>query len=86
MTAERRRADKKLVAAHDRVCQKWPTSVIEELDPLIVNDPLFEADAPSDLAEAFYREREAAKKDIEMEPVTETFAGTAVVVDWKPAE
>jgi hypothetical protein len=85
--ARRSQIDKQVVAAHERVLEEWSDERVEELPQIVRDEPLHEPVSPSPLEAAFYFRREMVMSEIEMEPVTETFAGgLAAVVDYEVAE
>ena len=83
--AERNRSDKKLAEAHSRVLARWHPEAVKALHDSVQHDPLYRPLAPSDLEAQFLREVEREVEKVELEPVTETFAGAKVVVDWQPS-
>lgn len=84
--AERNRTDRQLTAAHDRVLNEWSDGRIEELSDIVRHEPLYQPLSPSPTEAAFYHEREQVRQEIEMEPVTETVARSAVVIGYRVTE
>jgi len=83
--AERKKVDKKLVAAHEYVLEMWSPRRVSELSEIVRSEPMYQPLNPSPTEAEFYRQREQAKQEVELEPMTEAFGthGPGVVVDWE---
>jgi len=80
----RNRVDAKVVAAHERVLERWPDGRIEELSDIVRDEPAYRPLKPTAVEAAFYFERKREMEDVEVEPVVGTFGGGAQrVVDWE---
>jgi len=89
-TAERKRVDTKLVAAHEAVLERWPDDRVEQLADPVEAEPAYRPLKPTPVEAAFYYERKREMSGVELEPVTETYGDryyrTSIVVDWRAVE
>jgi len=88
--SDRRRADAKLVVAHERVLDRWPDDRVEELADPVEAEPAYRPLKPSPVEAAFYYERKREMADVEVERVTETYGdryrSKSIVVGWRAVE